>query len=363
MRGSLGYGLMLVACAVLCTSVLAATGCGDDSGAASPAADREEIGSLLTAAQRAYEREDFESVCKLLSPGARRQVGAAAGHPPADCRSGLAETSALAARRKSGVAPERQRVGRIAVHGDRAQALVSHSADVTLNVPLVREDGSWRIDAVYGDLPAGRQPERSGSNSVAHRPVWDAEGLSPLASGDVKAERVFPDGTKVGCSAVDASAPPAKRGGCVLDAEGPSMRVQIHSAFGDTLSRTCDLSLRAWFSGTGEVLVSVAPGRERLCPAMVLCRRQYGQPFEGVLVPNRARQFILRLQTCLDADIGRFAGDLTSVLRPDGVVIRMSPSPKGVGRSGWVFDGDWMLRASDPSYSVSLRIVSGAVIK
>lgn len=52
------------------------------------------------------------------------------------------------------------RVLRIRVRGDAATAVVDYGGGSRGDVPLAKEDGDWKIDGLYGGLPAQRQTDK-----------------------------------------------------------------------------------------------------------------------------------------------------------------------------------------------------------
>jgi len=141
-----GRGLAAVMAAVALG--VAAAGCGSED--RSPRATIEEF-------QTAFATADFERACELVTPAAARHVGEAGHQLPTACPADM-KLLALSFRRSRDErdAPQPQ-VRAVEVDGDRAVAVLALGAAARAHVPLARRDGEWRIDAVFGDLPAGRQ--------------------------------------------------------------------------------------------------------------------------------------------------------------------------------------------------------------
>jgi ketosteroid isomerase-like protein len=144
----------LVALVVLAGALV---GCGDD---------REQVQAAVVDLQRAFVAGDLDRVCALLTPDARRHVGAIAhdvGLDPRDrtpCRADLRIVVERARRSPDWRARARRAVGDVHVDGDSATATVTLGDGAESTVPLARVDGVWRVDAIYGDIPAGRVKDR-----------------------------------------------------------------------------------------------------------------------------------------------------------------------------------------------------------
>lgn len=138
-------------CAALAAALLLGVGCGEDE--RSP---RETVEQL----QAAFASGDFERACRLMTPAAARHVGRAAHREPSTCSADLeALAVGFRAKRDARDAPL-PKVGRVEVDGDHAVAELGLGASARSEVPLVRHEGVWKVDALYGDIPAGRQTDR-----------------------------------------------------------------------------------------------------------------------------------------------------------------------------------------------------------
>lgn len=162
LRASRGWSarplkLGAAACAVACLLVACGGGDGGET------ADREQIETAVRELQRAFAAEDVDRVCALLSAAAREHVKGMGhdlgGTPPAPCYFDL--YTFIEGVQKSRTWRERtaREVGDIVVDGDTAKATVRFEDGQTASLPLVREDGKWRVDALYGGMPAGRQED------------------------------------------------------------------------------------------------------------------------------------------------------------------------------------------------------------
>lgn len=132
-----------------------AAACGDGGGGAE--SDSSEIRAAVRELQRAFAAEDTERVCRLLSTAARKHVEGMGHGTEGPCYFDLYSFIEGVQRSPTW----RERTGRevtdIVVDGDRATAKVVFEHGGTMALPLVHERGQWRVDALYGGIPAGRQ--------------------------------------------------------------------------------------------------------------------------------------------------------------------------------------------------------------
>lgn len=126
-------------------------------------AEREQIETAVRDLQRAFASEDSERVCALLSRDARKHVESM-GHDPPGQPSGPCDFDVYMFY--EGVQKARDWKKRTArgirdvdVNGARATATIEFEDGQTASLPLVRERGAWRIDALYGGIPAGQQKD------------------------------------------------------------------------------------------------------------------------------------------------------------------------------------------------------------
>jgi hypothetical protein len=130
--------------------------------------DEEQIRAAVEGVQQAFVDGDLAEVCERLTEEGRRHIGGIGhdlgpdGEPPEvtpcprDLRvlaGGIQDSSRRwrenAARRIYGVR----------IDGDRATAEVEFERGVGGSLPLAREDGEWKIDGLYGGMPAEQQED------------------------------------------------------------------------------------------------------------------------------------------------------------------------------------------------------------
>jgi hypothetical protein len=141
----------------LCFAAGAPAACG--GGAGSDAED--EIETAVRDVQRAFAAGNTDRVCALISAAARKHIRAM-GHdvnPQASEPCYFDLYMFIEGVEKSPTWRERtaREIGDIEVEGDRATATVRFEDGQTASLPLVHEEGRWRVDALYGGIPAGRQ--------------------------------------------------------------------------------------------------------------------------------------------------------------------------------------------------------------
>lgn len=139
-----------------CVAACAFTACG---GGGEGSAEHEQIEVAVQDLQHAFAEQDTERVCALLSRAGRKQIEAMGHGSSGPCYFDL--YMFIEGVRK---APDwRKRTARevrdVVVDGDRATATVEFEDGQTASLPLVRERGSWRVDALYGGIPAGEQED------------------------------------------------------------------------------------------------------------------------------------------------------------------------------------------------------------
>jgi hypothetical protein len=153
LRGrSLEGGLVV---AVALAAVTAMSGCGSD-----PGSDRDQIRAVLADVQEGYDDGDLARVCDGLTAAARRHVISVAHEATGTCARNLRIVQrAIAAKRGQPPAVTRKVVG-IRISGDTATATLDFGGGSSGEVPLSREDGKWKVNGLYGGLPAQRQTDK-----------------------------------------------------------------------------------------------------------------------------------------------------------------------------------------------------------
>lgn len=153
------------ACAPLSTVLvtLVATAALSSCGGGDPDGDDEQIRAAIARTQEAFAAGKLRAVCASLTRDGQRQIGQLGhdliGGPPEPCPPELA-LIADGIRQNGGLGQAlRPRVVDIEVDGDKATAMVEFDRGGRGAVPLAKERGEWKVDALYGGLPSDRRED------------------------------------------------------------------------------------------------------------------------------------------------------------------------------------------------------------
>jgi hypothetical protein len=144
---------------VVLTVVIGISSCGgSDSNA-----DDEQIRAAIARTQKAFAAGNLRAVCASLTKDGQRQIGQLGhdiiGAPPEPCPPELALV-ADGIKQNGGLAQAlRPKVVSIEVDGNRAIALVEFDRRGRGAVPLAKERGEWKVDALYGGLPPDQRED------------------------------------------------------------------------------------------------------------------------------------------------------------------------------------------------------------
>lgn len=140
------------ALAALVVTMVTVTACGGGD-------DEAEIRTAIRDLQTSFAARDFVGVCDSMTEAARRHIGSL-GHEPIDpCERNMRMVARMAEKGAAGAPVPRRRIGRIEVDGDQATATVRFEDGATGHVPLSKEDGEWKVNALFGDIPAQSQED------------------------------------------------------------------------------------------------------------------------------------------------------------------------------------------------------------
>lgn len=310
--------------------------------------DEAAIRAAVESTQRAFDRGDAGAVCRSLTRAARRHVTLAAHDPPTTCPRDL-RLIQQGIRRASGggIQTTARRVTDVRVDGDRATATVQFGEHASGAVPLAREAGQWKVDALYGGMPARL------ANGVIERtafpgPVMPGAGQPTATGGGVVVSRVS-EGGEAPCPAVRVVAGGRVTGGCAFRVRADSVTLSVRSLVGDFLFATCALSFTLRVAADGRT--SVADVRvigQAPCNDTYPC---YGRdpaatvPLKGRLYRDRRG---LRLDTalCFDNCLGRWHGKTEFDVRVRGRRGRAMIDGT-LGRSGLEIRGAARVSAAD----------------
>jgi hypothetical protein len=146
-------GGLIAAC--LAGAAMALSACGG-------ASDDEQIKSAAANLQAAFADGDLKRVCDLMTANAQRHVKGL-GHKspePVTCAGQLRMIAGGLRKQRRRVGGRDPRIAAVAVDGSRAVATIQPAGGPATDVPFAREGDEWKVDALYGGMPAGRQEDR-----------------------------------------------------------------------------------------------------------------------------------------------------------------------------------------------------------
>lgn len=124
--------------------------------------DSDRIEAAVREVQQAFADGNSARVCRLLSKAARKHV-TAMGHDLPGREQPCYIDLYMFSDGVTGTAGWRKRTARevrdIEVGDGRATATVEFEDGQTASLPLVKEEGKWKVDALYGGIPAERQKD------------------------------------------------------------------------------------------------------------------------------------------------------------------------------------------------------------
>jgi hypothetical protein len=130
----------LSACLAGLLAALALSACGEG--------ERDAVERSFSDLRRAYLKEDYRSMCRLMTSRARREVGNLGHELTGRCPDDLAGNFSAA------VVGPRDRfdptIEDVAISGDRARVTANLAgASIPRTVTFVKESGGWKLDEVF----------------------------------------------------------------------------------------------------------------------------------------------------------------------------------------------------------------------
>lgn len=135
------------------TLAIAAAGCGSSSSSS----DEDRINGVFGDLQDAMAARDYDGLCAATTTDAHHQAGQLGHKKEATCQRDMRQLVAMVRNAPVTVAPPK--IVRLKIDGGRAIAVVVAGRSRT-RVPFAKEDGDWKVDALYGGIPAGKQPDK-----------------------------------------------------------------------------------------------------------------------------------------------------------------------------------------------------------
>lgn len=137
----------------LAAFALTPAACGEGS-------DEEQIRAAVDELQTAFAERDLEGACATMTAAAQEHIRGLGHDKRPSCAAGL---RLVYPSWRKGAKVRRGHVAAIAsvtVRGSRATVTMLVASQARARVPFAREDGEWRIDALYGGIPAVRQEDK-----------------------------------------------------------------------------------------------------------------------------------------------------------------------------------------------------------
>jgi hypothetical protein len=152
--GLLRLSVSATLAAALLVGALGGTGCGAES-------DRDRIEAAVVDVQDAFASGHLRDVCDGLTRAGRKHVMSLGHSSSGSCARDLRLIYQLVRDRDGG---GRFGAGRellsVNVQGKRAVARVSFGSSGSGLVHLTQEDGGWKVNGLWGGLPAERQKDK-----------------------------------------------------------------------------------------------------------------------------------------------------------------------------------------------------------
>jgi len=151
---AVGRKTIVAAIAVAAITALA-TGCGGDGGS-----DEDQIRTAVEDVQQAFADNDLEAACDRMTKAAQQHVGSIGHDPPAGCVKDLQAFAGFLKKGRTGAPNAHPAVTAVDIQGDRATARLRLGDAPPSEIPLRKDDGQWKLNALWGDLPAERQEDK-----------------------------------------------------------------------------------------------------------------------------------------------------------------------------------------------------------
>jgi hypothetical protein len=143
--------------AITLAAVAAATGCGND--------DEAEIRSVVATVQDDFAAGRLDAVCDSMTDAEREHIHALGHETPASrgrtcgqqLKAFLVDGIRTQARRTGAGPPE---ITSLEIDGDTALVTVEGPDGHSQAVPMARQDGEWKVNGLFGGIPAERQSDK-----------------------------------------------------------------------------------------------------------------------------------------------------------------------------------------------------------
>lgn len=121
--------------------------------------DEDQVRGVFADLQDAFVARDYDELCAVTTADAQNHIGQIGHEPPSgNCKLEMRRLVGMA--RANPVEPAMPQIVRLSVDGDRATAIIATKTGSQTRVPFAKEDGDWKVDALYGGVPASEQADK-----------------------------------------------------------------------------------------------------------------------------------------------------------------------------------------------------------
>jgi hypothetical protein len=166
-----------------------------------------------------------------------------------------------------------------------------------------------------------------------------ADGPGP-GGGKVKVSSTA-GGERVPCPPVRVRGPKRIDGGCVLEANGSYIELEVKTMVGALEFSSCTMYFTMHVDRAGSFVIEDAKidGRNPCNDAFPCFTEESILPWRGEIRRSAGGKLQAHVDMCLDTCMGRFRGPFVAELRPTRKGWRLVADHAPVGMSGWEFDG------------------------
>jgi len=275
-----------------------------------------------------FDAGDHDGVCKRLTAAARAR--ATGSSDVRRCGARLGRILAEDRRTTSRVRPKRRALLAVRAADGRATATIAMSRRIPGTVPLVAEDGVWRLD------------------SLTVRPSISKSRWAPATAQTKSFSDLREALGRLGlCVPLDEDGLAGQgTGGCLIDLASPSVPVIVLTAVGDFELARCRASFRLYFDSVNIIGYDAAFSGNGFCDRVRTCRREgrSDDHWSGSRIPSATGSVALRLGICVGTPAGRAEGEQTIELARRRDRWWGHPADYPVGESSIQLGGRWTVR-------------------
>lgn len=281
----------------------------------------------IRALQAAFAADDLAALCQRMTPAAREDAGSMGHGVPTTCRRDLRRALEMIEQGGRWGAPPA--IARVDANGDRATAILEQESGWQAAVPLVKEDGVWKLDAFFGT--GGAEFDVLEKN-LRDRPFPDGADGRPVAVANRDGE----------CAELSDARYPHIRGGCKFTVSSRDVPVRMLTPFGDFKFGSCAFDYVVWVDSRGRTWTREWFTDSKTTPGCADLNACYTEdeafPWKGRLVADGSGGFLHHMDICLRTCVGRYAGVVVMRFARQGRGWRVEPTGRDV--TGFKIDGD-----------------------